>query len=1598
MSTAIRKITAVMFLFSLCTCSLQAAAPAFRYIPEVENKKYDSNLEKINYKLTKVSEKITIDADFNEPCWKNYKNPVIFGRGHDMTYMRAAFDDKNLYLAAECRYEKGSPLRMQDRPRDYNTWSDECLEIWTWPSSKRKKKGFYQFIINPLGCIYDAESKKASYNPDWQVKTRRAPGKWFVELAIPLEVLQSSSADSYLKFNIGRNTPSGNFSWTGTYGDIERGRLLFNDFSEQKQTAEVDPNEPFVINFKNTAIAPEMRFCEAAVKVPQHQKLDDVKIEAKLFRTDTEKVIAKQNLQPSAYEGKLLIDVRKYQINQILLILNIYSREKLVLNENTILKLESPKVALNKETKIPILLDIPEGADKFKDFPVTFGVPFGKGALWDIKNLAVVDSKDNVIPAEFEISGRWVEEGAAKWVRVDTVFSAGENYFVTLKENKPAAAGGIRITSKTDTEITVENSRAVFVLGKGPSPIKEIKLGGKTVASSAGTKGLYVIDSKGRIASAASKNETMKIESEGPVEVCVRFEGDYVTSEGEKTARHITRVRCYYDKPFADITHTLVISTDTEKLWLKDVGWEMALTEGKGKTAWFGASAADQKVSQEVTLTDEAYMIQESHYRFKNDKNKFSIAAVSNGKESVAKEGQECGDWTAFSNGSSGLGVICKDSARQNPKEFMVKGNKITMKLFSSRKGEELDFRSTACIKRWGLQNLYDKTLSRGSRRNQIERVSAIKSNAFGWSKSHEISWVPFTANNFKDTAERAVLRNDPVYALISPEWIYRTKAMGALYPKTAGKFEEVESSVEGIADFWMSKVPDFGFLGFIDYFATHGFWKGDYPLLRRYSLNYGTRSFYWYLYARSGERKYREYAENVNRTWMDGNFSHLTGHSKVKGLYTRSVGADDKYRDSQYCLPFYWGSENQFHKSSTTDLNKLINYYYLTGYRRAKDCMYQYADGLKNAWAKKIGEREWRHFGMLIAMQQAYQFTFDNEVKYMADFMADFLYDEKTALLVTKNKGYNSLYKTNADIVKMINTPEILGRPELKEMAKRVSRFWWNNQSDIFGYANPRAFIGSYLYSEEKDPRIPAVLDRMLGELAVINVKKLKESGSEIAGVRLKFALMGFAWAQHVVSSAPQKSFLKAGEIRVSDVNEKTALVVKKENNKKLTAVYKGAADFADMTANVSVKTDGVTRGYGDTNGLKLVKICSLGSGATDITVPVDAPAGNYLFCPSKTGSHIYRYGESEKAVLYGPDFWKMTTLEKPGRKVFFEITDKCERPEIFFQEATKLYTPDNKLYKDKAVSGWTKLPKDSKGIWRFDVEGNGWTKVRDIAPFFAFDSKENLMIPGINWKKDQKDGTEQKSDGSKSDGFVKGAINLKDNQALRIIKKSLYISENKTDADKSVMPFKTGTIEFFIKPDWNTFDLPKNKSKSLFRVKTNAPKGIRNTWSLSYMYRPDHSLWFFNESFYAEVLCAKKGNKDARTQVWRRTLVEDNRWIHLAWTWRIIKNSGKKGVDMLATTVYVNGKKGKSQVTTQDLAEVMHKPVSFYITGREFKGEIDELRVSNNVRYREDFYPPARNAELTADKNTLMLFHFNGNLEGESGVTDEKIVATLK
>jgi len=117
-------------------------------------------------------------------------------------------------------------------------------------------------------------------------------------------------------------------------------------------------------------------------------------------------------------------------------------------------------------------------------------------------------------------------------------------------------------------------------------------------------------------------------------------------------------------------------------------------------------------------------------------------------------------------------------------------------------------------------------------------------------------------------------------------------------------------------------------------------------------------------------------------------------------------------------------------------------------------------------------------------------------------------------------------------------------------------------------------------------------------------------------------------------------------------------------------------------------------------------------------------------------------------------------------------------------------------------------------------------------------------------------------------------------------------------------------------------------------------------------------------------------------------------NEWNHIAFVWEI--KEGKKMDGDLA--IFLNGKR---LIPSQGYTKVAKLKGSseFKLSYQEdtisigpFDGTIDLLRISDTVRYAENFMP-SKNYGL--DNNSRVLFDFNGNLKGISAFSKEPVEA---
>jgi hypothetical protein len=351
---------------------------------------------------------------------------------------------------------------------------------------------------------------------------------------------------------------------------------------------------------------------------------------------------------------------------------------------------------------------------------------------------------------------------------------------------------------------------------------------------------------------------------------------------------------------------------------------------------------------------------------------------------------------------------------------------------------------------------------------------------------------------------------------------------------------------------------------------------------------------------------------------------------------------------------------------------------------------------------------------------------------------------------------------------------------------------------------------------------------------------------------------------------------------------------------------------------------------------------------------------------------------------VLYAPGYWQPRPDLAVQPRWYFSIPKGANDPQICFDGPARVYDPNGKaLPGDKPVSGWVKLPADKPGLWSFEPVNAKAVCVRNLPPFFAPDSPDSYFTPNVTWTPEPPVAPPV----APGTTYVPGPSGDAANQALYLDGKrsfTLDAGPGRTVGDGTqFLAFKQGTIEFFMKPDWDVSELPDG-TPQIVRLPTG-----KDDWSLWYWKNSKGVSWTASHVLYGWFMTDGKTDVSS-IRTYRRTVLAPDRWVHIAWVWGNESQTNAYGqlTSALVEHIYVNGKLGQQTGwrlpgnQPRDLPKALMLLNVLPAKGTAF----DELRISDVVRYTGEFTPPLPGSEFKLDEHTRALFHFNGDLKGES------------
>lgn len=214
---------------------------------------------------------------------------------------------------------------------------------------------------------------------------------------------------------------------------------------------------------------------------------------------------------------------------------------------------------------------------------------------------------------------------------------------------------------------------------------------------------------------------------------------------------------------------------------------------------------------------------------------------------------------------------------------------------------------------------------------------------------------------------------------------------------------------------------------------------------------------------------------------------------------------------------------------------------------------------------------------------------------------------------------------------------------------------------------------------------------------------------------------------------------------------------------------------------------------------------------------------------------------------------------------------------------------------------------------------------------------------------------------------GFVPGASGLEGDRAL-LLAGQRFIEINAGPDHPSgngclYLPNREGTIEFFLRPTWGSEEAEEGRRRFLMGR-------LREPGGSSYL-QLDHYLEDNTVRFWTRVKNEETGAE--RTVRGRaRHVFEKGRWTHVALAW------GER------MDLFIDGRRvARSPVMGGPLASPLRLlQVGYFVRNRpdtNTNAEIDNLRISGTVRYKDDFEPPSPGEKFEMDGHTRLLVTFD-------------------
>ena len=601
------------------------------------------------------------------------------------------------------------------------------------------------------------------------------------------------------------------------------------------------------------------------------------------------------------------------------------------------------KVSMRSNTELTASLLVGEQAGiRRVNEPVTVGLPFAQGMVFDPACLTLWGTDDRELPLQVCTIARWSDD-SVKWLlldfQADVEANSQTSYQLRFASGESAQCKAPSLSVHELTEyIVVETGRATFFLnGQLCKPFDRVVIAGTELVVPQGSS-LALTDEGGH--ACLPHIDDLAVETKGPLRVTIRARGEFKAPSRAGLGRFVVRLSFYAGSAFVQMQITLHNPQaarhpgglwdlgDEGSVYFKDLSLHIPMrTKLAPRLAW----TSNPLESLKSSLASDLQIYQDSsggeNWRSTNHVNRFGQVMqcfrgyrVKAG-ESLIEEGHRATPVLAVHGETGGVAATVNKFWQNFPKALEVHGNKLGIGLFPAQYNDVFELQG-------------------------------------GEQKTHTI-YLQFTGPG-EEQAE-LVWVHDRLMPQAAPDYHAESKACSYLSPLYQDQNAEcrtlVESAIVGRQSFCARRemIDEYGWRHFGELYADHEAigHTGAMPLVAHYNNQYDVIYGAIVEYLRGGDRRWFELATDLARHVIDIDIYHTekdrpayngglfwhTDHYLDVGTATHRTYSkmDLEAKDAR----FYGGGPSNEHNYTTG----LLHYYYLRGDETAREAVLSLAD-----------------------------------------------------------------------------------------------------------------------------------------------------------------------------------------------------------------------------------------------------------------------------------------------------------------------------------------------------------------------------------------------------------------------------------------------------------------------------------------------------------------------------------------------------------------------------------------------------------------------------------------------------------------------------